>query len=117
MPVATSPVLGAVPTGDGRSVVRVWAPSARSVAVGPHALEPAGEGFWAGDVPLRPGDDYRFVLDGGDAWPDPHSRCQPEGVRGPSRVLDTGAFEIAPGPGLELDDLVLYELHVGAMIS
>ena len=34
-------------------------------------------------------------------------------MRGPSRVLDTSGFEIASGPRLELDELVLYELHVG----
>ncbi len=28
-------------------------------------------------------------------------------------ILDTGAFEIEPGPALALEDLVLYELHVG----
>lgn len=31
----------------------------------------------------------------------------------PSRVLDTGAFAIEPGPGLALEELVLYELHTG----
>ncbi len=49
----------------------------------------------------------------GDAWPDPCSRSQPEGVRGPSRIVDTAAFAIAAGPTLELDELVVYELHVG----
>jgi maltooligosyltrehalose trehalohydrolase len=68
---------------------------------------------WAGPIEAAPGDDYRFVLDGGDAWPDPASRWQPEGVRGPSRVLDPAAFEIAPGPQLTLEELVIYELHVG----
>ena len=61
----------------------------------------------------RRGDDYVFVLDGGRAWPDPCSRFQPEGVRGPSRAVDTGSFEIAPRPSLELESLVIYELHVG----
>jgi maltooligosyltrehalose trehalohydrolase len=78
-----------------------------------HPLAAAGDGVWAGEAPAAPGDDYGFVVDGGDAWPDPASRWQPEGVRGPSRVLDTAAFDIAPGAGLQLDDLVLYELHVG----
>jgi maltooligosyltrehalose trehalohydrolase len=69
--------------------------------------------MWAGEIAASPGDDYRFVLDGAAAWPDPCSRWQPEGVRGPSRVLDTSADEIDPGPELSLDELVLYELHVG----
>src|SRR5205814_1296141 len=55
-----------------------------------------------------------FVVDG-RAWPDPCSRWQPEGVRGPSRILDTSAFEWSDGgwSGVALGDLVLYELHVG----
>ena len=78
-----------------------------------HPLSDAGGGVWAGEVQADPGDDYRFVLDHAGAWPDPCSRWQPEGVRGPSRILDTSPFEIAPGPDLSLDELVLYELHVG----
>jgi maltooligosyltrehalose trehalohydrolase len=66
-----------------------------------------------GVAEAAPGDDYLFVLDGGDAFPDPCSRFQPGGVRGPSRIVDTSVFEIAPSPGLALEDLVVYELHVG----
>lgn len=113
MTLATFTLLGAVPLASGVTHFRVWAPHAGSVAVLGEQLEPSGGGFWAGEVPAGPGDDYRFVLDGGDAWPDPCSRWQPEGVRGPSRVLDVEAFEIAPGPGLALEDVVVYELHVG----
>jgi maltooligosyltrehalose trehalohydrolase len=108
--------LGAVCLSPGQVRFSVWAPNARSVAVRlgeDHALTDTGGGIWAGEVAAQPGDDYRFVLDGGDVWPDPCSRWQPEGVRGPSRVVDTSAFEIAPGPELSLDELVLYELHVG----
>ena len=108
---------GAVPLAGGGVEFRVWAPSASRVAVrtggAEHPLEPAGDGVFEGDVPAHAGDDYIYVLDGGDALPDPCSRAQPEGVRGPSRVLDTGAFEIADGPKLPLEDIVLYELHVG----
>jgi maltooligosyltrehalose trehalohydrolase len=112
--------LGAVPLGDGLVGFRVWAPAASAVSVrleggGEHALEPAGEGVHEGRVPARPGDRYRYVLDGGDAWPDPCSRRQPEGVRGPSEVVDPGAFVWSDGGwgGVALDELVLYELHVG----
>ena len=117
MALATGSLLGAAPVEAGTVEFRTWAPSARSVSVrlpgGDHLLSEAADGFWAGRAPAAAGDDYRFVLDGGDAWPDPCSRGQPEGVRGPSRVVDTGAFEIAPAPALTLDELILYELHVG----
>src|SRR5581483_4748176 len=36
-----------------------------------------------------------------------------EGVRGPSRIVDTRAFDIRPGPSVTLEELVIYELHVG----
>jgi len=116
VPTATTTELGALCLPSGRVRFGVWAPNARSVGVrleDDHALTDTGGGIWAGEVAASAGADYRFVLDGGDAWPDPCSRWQPEGVRGTSRVLDTSAFALAPGPELSLDELVLYELHVG----
>ena len=117
MSLATTIALGAVPRADGSVEARVWAPHAESVAVRiggrDEPLSAESGGMWAAGIEARPGDDYRYVLDERDVWPDPASRWQPEGVRGPSRVLDTSAFEIAPGPGVTLDELVLYELHVG----
>jgi maltooligosyltrehalose trehalohydrolase len=106
-------VLGATPLGDGVVEFRVWAPRARSVAVLGGQLERGDDGVFAGRVAAAPGDDYRYVLDGGRELPDPCSRAQPEGVLGPSRVVDPAAFEIRPGPEPTLDRLVLYELHVG----
>jgi len=108
--------LGAVPAGD-TTAFAVWAPGAArlevDVAGARHELEACADGVWAGHAPARDGDDYRFVLDGRDALPDPCSRFQPEGILGPSRVVDTSRLEIADGPGLRLDELVVYELHVG----
>jgi len=113
--------LGAIPVGPGQVEFRVWAPRAESVAVrlddAEHALERADDGTWSRDVSARAGDDYSFVLDGGTALSDPCSRWQPEGVRGPSRVVDTRAFDIAPRAGLNLDELVIYELHVGTFTA
>jgi maltooligosyltrehalose trehalohydrolase len=109
--------LGAIPSGPGRVEFRVWAPHAESLAVRvlgeEHELERAGDGTWSRDVSAGAGDDYLCVLDGVNVLPDPCSRCQPEGVRGPSRVIDTADFEIEPAPRLALEDIVLYELHVG----
>jgi maltooligosyltrehalose trehalohydrolase len=104
-------MLGAIPSGEGAVDFAVWAPNAATVSVLGHELERGEDGIHSGTVAARPGDDYRFRLDGGAEWPDPCSRFQPEGVRGPSRVVDTSAFEIRPGP--RLDELVLYELHIG----
>jgi maltooligosyltrehalose trehalohydrolase len=110
--------LGATPRDDGTVVFRVWAPDREDVQVRvggrDHPMEDAGLGIHQAVVEARPGDDYEFVLDG-EALPDPATRSQPEGLRGPSRVLDARAFEWSTphfeGPALE--DLVIYELHIG----
>jgi maltooligosyltrehalose trehalohydrolase len=112
---------GAVPLSGGGVEFRVWAPSASRVVVrvrgGEHELEHVGEGVYAAEVAAEAGDDYLFVLDGERVLPDPASRHQPEGIRGPSRVVDTSCFAIEPGPELQLDELVLYELHVGTFTA
>jgi maltooligosyltrehalose trehalohydrolase len=110
--------LGAFPLGDGRAEFRVWAPRPQRVALRvdgrTHQLQHAGLGIYEAVVKAEPGADYGYVLDGVEL-PDPCSRWQPAGLRGPSRVLDTGAFawtDVAWRPP-ELRELVLYELHVG----
>ena len=64
---------------------------------------------------MKAGADYRYRLDGGEPLPDPVSRWQPDGVHGPSRVVDPAAFRWtdAHWKGLALADFVIYELHVG----
>jgi maltooligosyltrehalose trehalohydrolase len=63
-----------------------------------------------------PGDRYAFSLDGGPLRPDPASRFQPDGVHGPSEIVDPAAFGWTDGnwSGVSARDLILYELHVGA---
>lgn len=103
------------------TVVRVWAPAAGRVEVqlagGLVPMEPTGDRGWheARVTGAGPGTDYRFVLDGGDALPDPRSPWQPEGVSGPSRLVDHDAFTWGDEDwvGFELRSAVLYELHVG----
>jgi maltooligosyltrehalose trehalohydrolase len=110
--------LGACCLSDGRAQFRVWAPTPDEVRlrVGgrEHALTDVGFGIHEAVVEAEAGEDYVYVLDGVER-PDPCSRWQPEGLRGPSRLVDTTAFawtdgEFAP-PALR--DSVLYELHVG----
>ena len=108
-------MLGAVPRDERVVDFEVWAPAASSLAVRvngeEHALARTEDGFWRGEAPARHGDDYVYAVDGHEL-PDPASRWQPAGVRGPSRVLDTTQFDLAPS-GPTLEELVLYELHVG----
>jgi maltooligosyltrehalose trehalohydrolase len=113
------PSLGAAPTGDGAVAFRVWAPNASGVAVRSDGrdqpLEREDGGFWVAELGVPAGADYLYVLDGEHAWPDPCSRFQPEGVRGPSRVVDPSDFRWSDEAwgGVPLEDLVIYELHIG----
>jgi maltooligosyltrehalose trehalohydrolase len=97
----------------------VWAPNARTLDVhmsaGVHPLERDDEGVFRGSFPGAGGDQYLLGLDGTETYPDPCSRFQPHGVRGPSEVVDPGAFEWTDSvwQGVTLDELVVYELHVG----
>jgi maltooligosyltrehalose trehalohydrolase len=58
---------------------------------------------------------YRYILDGDKVRPDPASRFQPEGVHGPSALVDPEAFQWTDRgwTGLAQEDLILYELHTG----
>ena len=81
-----------------------------------HPLAEEGEGWWSGRVAgIGAGARYRFRLDGGDAFPDPASRSQPEGVHGPSEVVDPGAFRWTDGEwrGIPAEEMTIYEVHVG----
>jgi maltooligosyltrehalose trehalohydrolase len=111
--------LGAVPRGDGAVELAVWAPRAQALDVhaadGAHALERGDGGLYRGTFPGGAGDEYLLAVDGRETFPDPCSRLQPYGVRGPSQVVDTAAFAWTDEAwrGVSLDELVLYELHVG----
>jgi len=110
------------------TLFRVWAPRAAQVELvlgedgrdvrrmeREEARDRTG-GWWRCDVPeAGAGTRYAFMLDGEGPFPDPRSPRQPEGVHGPSEVVDHAAFrwtdEAFQPAGLP--DAVLYELHVG----
>ena len=79
-------------------------------------MTPAPNGFFETFVKgLRAGARYRFALPDGQRVPDPASRFQPEDVNGPSEAIDPGGYRWRESwPGRQWDDIVLYELHVGA---
>ncbi|MES2936592.1 MAG: malto-oligosyltrehalose trehalohydrolase [Pseudomonadota bacterium] len=112
--------IGAEYNGDRGTAFRVWAPLARAVEVvidgQAWPLAAQQDGYFAGEVhDARSGMRYRLRLDGGDAFPDPASRFQPEGPHGPSEIVDPSAFEWTDTawPGLRPQGQVLYEMHVG----
>ncbi|MGB9081719.1 MAG: malto-oligosyltrehalose trehalohydrolase [Desulfuromonadaceae bacterium] len=112
--------IGATPIAD-RVFFRVWAPSVTSVEVelvdsAPlrTPLQKVGE-YFQGSLPAAAGDRYWYWLDGSRRCPDPASRSQPEGVHGPSQVIDPAfAWSDNKWQGIALEEYIFYELHVGS---
>ena len=99
---------------------RVWAPNARQLTLQldghDHRMPAVGGGWWALEVESAgPGSRYAFGVDRGPARPDPRSHSQPDGVHGPSEVVDHDVFRWhdTRWRGLSLQGSVLYELHIG----
>jgi maltooligosyltrehalose trehalohydrolase len=125
-PIPTSDlILGAMPLGDGRCLFRVWAPQHERVDV--HITAPEDRrlplvkndaGYHEATVDnVAPGARYLFAL-GDNEWPDPASRSQPEGVHKPSEVLARDFdWQDNGWRGIALEDLVVYELHVGTFTA
>ncbi len=101
----------------------LWAPAAETAGL---MLCSSGEvlpllqqtyGYWSLSTSrLKPGDRYKFVLDGKDDLPDPASLSQPEGVHGASAVVDLRSFRWSDEHWLNIpqQEYILYELHTGA---
>ncbi|MGA2123350.1 MAG: malto-oligosyltrehalose trehalohydrolase [Acidimicrobiales bacterium] len=112
--------LGAHPVDESTTEFRVWAPRSDQVTL--HlvdsgttiAMQGCGDGYFCVTASAPVGSRYLYQLDDGE-FPDPVSRSQPEGVHGPSAVVDLAAHHwqddaYHPRP---LWDQVIYELHVG----
>jgi maltooligosyltrehalose trehalohydrolase len=114
--------LGAAVVGEDACSFLVWAPRARSVEVcivepGKRAvpMQGAGCGYFHAVVDgISDGALYRYRLDGEKERPDPASRYQPQGVHGPSQIVDSQFnWNDSRWRGIPLEKYVLYELHVG----
>ena len=119
---------GATLIGNSRTHFRVWAPKAKKVDVAlNHAdrteqqrttsLKRKDNGIFECVVDNCPaGTQYRFQLDNRAPRPDPYSRFQPQGVHGPSEVIDPNAHSWSDvnWKGHENRELVIYEMHLGS---
>ena len=100
----------------------VWAPEAGKLAVtigdAEHPMSgPDAYGWWRVAVnDAAPGTDYAFLIDDDPKpYPDPRSPWQPDGVHGPSRLVDHANFPWTDD-GFQAPPLasaIIYELHVG----
>lgn len=115
--------VGARPGPGGACEFTVWAPDRENLSL--HLLGP-GERTLAMTrdrcgyhqvlaTGVNAHSRYVYRLENGREFPDPASRFQPEGVHGPSEVVDLAAFPWtdAAWKAPSLEESVFYEVHVG----
>lgn len=125
-PAPAQPPMGV--TSDGATTtVRVWAPNAQSVAItgefngwkpsrGEMLVKDESTGIWSGTLNRSlPRGAYGFLINGNLVKRDPYGRAvTPSGDR--SVFHDPASFDWTGdrAPTIGLEDLVIYEMHVGA---
>jgi maltooligosyltrehalose trehalohydrolase len=81
-------------------------------------MEEEADGYFSVHAPsAKPNDLYWFQCDDeSKRYPDPASRFQPQGVHGPSQVIDPSTYnwQDADWTGVTMPGQVIYELHIGA---
>jgi maltooligosyltrehalose trehalohydrolase len=109
--------------GPDGCTFRVWAPQKKKMTL--HLVHPAEkkidmqqdeQGYFSLKVKdIHPGCRYFYRPDEDISLPDPASQYQPEGVHGPSEVIDHSSFKWTDSAwkGIPFSELILYELHVG----
>ncbi len=114
--------IGAEILKNGKSLFRVWSPLATSVEViikdkaEPLRLKKDEDGYWETEVTgVKPNSLYKYRLDEEDAFPDPASKAQVEGVHSWSQLINPNAYKWKDEnwKGRTLDEMIIYELHVG----
>ena len=123
--------MGATVVGDGaarRVIFRTWAPNASRVAVSgdfngwkeePMQKEASRPGHWALESRrARPGDAYRFIIDGLQRR-DPRARAVSQ-EQNKGFILDPREFRWDAAAGWKMppkEDLVMYEMHLGTFTA
>lgn len=116
-------VVGSEYQGNGRCRFTVWAPEKNKMKL--HIVHPeerevemtrAEWGYFTIELKeTPPGTRYFYKPEGEQDYPDPASHFQPEGVHGPSEVVDhsTYTWRDTNWQNPPLQELVLYEMHIG----
>ncbi len=119
--------IGANYYGFGNCEFTVWAPLLKEVAVQivspQQRLIPMAkddEGYWkVATSGIALGTLYFYKLEGNIERPDPASKYQPQGVHGPSQIIDPHTFtwNDTDWAGVSLEEMIIYELHVGTFTT
>ncbi len=82
-------------------------------------MERAENGYFAWHGVATAGDRYFYSVDDGPPVPDPVSRFLPDGVHGPTEIVDPNSFAWGDESwrGLDFEKAILYELHPGTFTS
>jgi maltooligosyltrehalose trehalohydrolase len=117
------PALGATPIPGPGWRFDVWAPAVKELSVhivgdndGVVPMQKSDSGYFETTIKtLQRAARYFYRFADGRDFPDPASRFQPEGVHGPSQVIDLKDFKWTDSSwrGFKLERSVIYELHVG----
>jgi maltooligosyltrehalose trehalohydrolase len=104
----------------------VWAPLARTTvelvcADERFAMSAAAGGYWFVEcAPKGIARGYRFAIDRAPPAPDPRSAWQPQGVHGPSFLVDAEALKAISRSSFQqapLSKAIIYELHIGTFTA
>ncbi len=115
--------LGVNFNSNGQTEVLVWAPFAEKVAISVNGgdniapLQKTAYGYWQLTTnKIKKDDLYKIILNDEEAFPDPASLLQPQGVHGPSQAIDIINFNWTDKSwnNIALEDYIIYELHCGA---
>lgn len=107
---------------DGSWQFLLWAPHSKSVSIKlaengcTIPMDALSDGYHQAVVgEVSAGVRYFYRLEDGRELPDPASRFQPEGVHGPSQLVETGGFRWTDHNwrGRTLQGSILYEVHIG----
>lgn len=82
-------------------------------------MESAENDYFKRTVEVGEGTKYFYLLDRKKKRADPVSGFQPEGVHGPTQVVDDSSFIWSDSnwKGLPMEDLIIYEVHVGTFTN
>ncbi|MEW6068669.1 MAG: malto-oligosyltrehalose trehalohydrolase [Nitrospirota bacterium] len=115
--------VGADYLGNGKCEFRLWSPFLNNIElkiISPEhqilPMEKDKKGYWEKVVEgVFPGTLYLYSLDNKGDRPDPASHYQPQGVHGPSQIIDHTSFhwDDKNWGGIPLSEMIIYELHVG----
>ncbi len=125
MPFQTEwkPKLGAFPAENNNYEFIVWSPLAKTVdlhLIASHddryvPMARIDKGYFRAVVEdVKPGQRYRYRMNGADEYPDPAARSMPEGVHGTSEVVPFDySWNDSTWNGIDISEYIIYEMHIG----